>query len=111
MVGKVRDVRGNAVLEDVVAQENGLPRLSTGLVLPGDGEVSEIPVTGKYNALLGLRAISGFATVTLTTTRRLPPGKPSTAYLELIARGVAESLGHIDGETSSGHHPGDEERC
>lgn len=74
---------------DVAAQENGLSRLDVG-DLPAPRTHTDLATEGQYNALLRLDDHDGLPAVTITTSRALRRGTPSSAYAAVIREGLSE---------------------
>ncbi len=77
----------------VVARENGLdeiPGLQRDLDDLTIGQTRELDVAGKYNLLMRLPDIDDIRVVTVTTSRRLPRGRPPGDYVAVILTGLLE---------------------
>ncbi len=91
---------GEGELEQICRGENGvetsvgsaLDALGVGEWAEVDGEWTDDPQLGKYNAVLRGPDIDGGSSFTFTTGRTLPLGTPPTPYVDAIRTGLRDRL-------------------
>ena len=78
-------------IQDVIAQENGMPTDAASLpdAPPGPGE-AVVVVDGVIDLLIGMDPIDGRPAVTFGSTAPPPPGPPSLSYRQVLVEGMAE---------------------